>query len=161
MVIAGRSNGFIPAANRDAALAAVRGYRELMAHYAQMGDLDVWYANVSAENTAAMAQTKQGAKADAAYLKKAHTRDNLGAFSKLVGVVDGHLRIMDAPPVIEHLTDAGLDLENSGRREFAEYRATLEDDRQTLLSRYRVVDMARKVVGIGSASARAASLCCF
>ena len=153
VVIAGRTNGLTPTASRDAALAAVRGYREWMARYAQMGDLEVWYAHVSAKNTIATAKTGHRAK-DTAHLKRVYTRDNLGAFSKLVGVVDGNLRIIDAPPIIKHLTGAQRDVEKSGLREFSQYRASLEEDRQTLLGRYRVVDMARKVVGIGSVGTR-------
>lgn len=154
VVIAGRAKGFVPAANRGAALAAARGYREWMARYAQMGDLDVWYAHVSAKDVLATATTRKGTKDTAAYLKTAHTRGNLSAFSKLTEMVNGRPRIIDAPPIIEHLPEDQADLENSGRREFAEYRASLEDDRRTLLGRYRVVDVARKAVGVGSVGTR-------
>ena len=154
VAIAGRTNGFARPASRDAVLAAVRGYREWMARYAQMGDLAVWYAHVSAESVAARAQTKKGTKDAAAYLKKARTHDSLGAFSKLTGVVNGELKIIDVPPIIEHIAEAQADLKNASRREYAAYRASLESDRRTLLSRYRVVDIARKVVGVGSVGTR-------
>lgn len=150
VAIAGRTNGFARAVSRDAALASVRGYREWMTRYAQMGDLAVWYAHVSAESVGARARTKKGTKDAAAYLKNTLTSDSLGTFSKLTIVVNGQLRIIDVPPIIEHLTEAELGLDNPGRREYAAYRASLESDRRTLLSRYEVVDIARKVVGVGS-----------
>ena len=154
VVIAGRTGGFIPAASRNAALAVVRGYRECMVRFAEMCDLDAWYAHISEKDIVANATTKQGTKDTAAYLKKAYTRGNLGAFSKLTGIVDGRLRIIDVPPIIEHLTVDQADLEESGRRAFAKYRASLQDDRRILLSRYRVVDVARKAVGVGSVGTR-------
>ncbi len=93
---------------------------------------------------------------------KAHTRDSLQALSKLAELVDGKYRIVSQPPVVVPARDLaatyGLsadEAEHAIREQFRAYRATLQDDRRRLLERFQVVDMARKVVGVGSVGTRA------
>ena len=93
---------------------------------------------------------------------KAHTRDSLQALSKLAELVDGKYRIIAQPPVIVSLNDVaasiGLpasEIERTIHDQFRAYRATLQDDRRTLLERFEFVDAARKVVGVGSVGTRA------
>ena len=96
-------------------------------------------------------------------LRKAHTRDSLQALSKLGELVDGRYRIVSQPPIVVPLRDLGehlrLDAATRSKRrvhdQFREYRATLQDDRRHLLERFEVVDVARKVVGVGSVGTRA------
>jgi hypothetical protein len=95
-------------------------------------------------------------------LRKAHTRDSLQALSKLGEVVDGRYRIVSQPPVVVPIRDwaAMYDLPFDNRDEavrelFREYRGTLQDDRRHLLERFEVIDIARKVVGVGSVGTRA------
>jgi len=94
--------------------------------------------------------------------EKAHTRDSLQALSKLGEVVDGTYRIVSQPPIIVPARDLaatyGLSVEEAGHailEQFRSYRATLQDDRRHLLERFQIVDMARKVVGVGSVGTRA------
>jgi len=93
---------------------------------------------------------------------KAHTRDSLQALSKLAELVDGKYRIVSQPPIVVPARDLaatyGLSPEQVVpviREQFRAYRATLQDDRRHLLERFEVVDMARKVVGVGSVGTRA------
>jgi uncharacterized protein (DUF2252 family) len=95
-------------------------------------------------------------------LDKARTRDSLQALSKLAEVVDGEYRIVSQPPIVLRLGDLsavhGRSLEESEelvRMGFAAYQASLPDDRRALLDRFRMVDFARKVVGVGSVGTRA------
>jgi uncharacterized protein (DUF2252 family) len=95
-------------------------------------------------------------------LRKAHTRDSLQALSKLGEVVDGRYRIVSQPPVVvpirewSAMYDLPLDNIDEGVRElFRDYRGTLQDDRRHLLERFEVIDIARKVVGVGSVGTRA------
>ncbi len=95
-------------------------------------------------------------------LQKARTRDSLQALSKLGEIVDGHYRIVSQPPIVVPLRDietmyhmSADDLERAVHDQFREYRATLQDDRRHLLERFEVIDMARKVVGVGSVGTRA------
>ena len=176
--IAGRNNGFGTADTRAATLASVAAYREAMAGFAAMGTLDIWYAHLdeheflkgvqSAADEASKASKKaaktakriaKGARKGAA---KARTRDSLQALSKLGELVDGQYRIVSQPPIVVPVRDLaatyGLSADEAERAihdQFRAYRATLRDDQRRLLERFQLVDMARKVVGVGSVGARA------
>jgi len=95
-------------------------------------------------------------------LLKARTRDSLQALAKLGEVVDGHYRIVSQPPIVVPLRDiekqyemSASELERAVHNQFRDYRSTLQDDRRHLLERFEVIDMARKVVGVGSVGTRA------
>jgi uncharacterized protein (DUF2252 family) len=95
-------------------------------------------------------------------LAKAHTRDSVQALSKLAEVVGGQYRIVSQPPVIVPARDLagafGLSPDEvvpALHDLFHAYRATLPDDRRRLLERFEIVDIARKVVGVGSVGTRA------
>jgi uncharacterized protein (DUF2252 family) len=162
VVIAGRSNGFTAAESRSAVLASVRAYREQIATYAGMRLLDIWYDQTTADEiSAALAREARisGAKrlkAGEARLQglfaKARGKDRLKASGQLTAVVDGQWRIVDDPPVITHVDipggQAGL------AKTFGDYRATLAENRRELVERYRFVDAALKVVGVGSVGTR-------
>ena len=105
---------------------------------------------------------KKGEKAGQEGRPKAHTRDSLQALSKLAEQVDGSYRIVSQPPIVVPLRDLhgriGMsedELEHAIHEQFRAYRATLQDDRRQLLERFEVIDMARKVVGVGSVGTRA------
>ena len=173
--IAARNNGFSKSETRDATLASVRAYRDAMAEFAEMGTMDVWYARLSEQDLMAAIDAtvgsqdkktrKKGAHAAKVARKnaaKARTRDSLQALSKLAENVDGAFRIVSQPPLVipaRELTGvAGMsadDLQDAVREQFRSYRATLQDDRRRLLERFEIVDMARKVVGVGSVGTRA------
>jgi uncharacterized protein (DUF2252 family) len=71
--------------------------------------------------------------------------------------VDGRYRIVSQPPIVIPARDlaaaAGVsssEVDQLVRDQFRAYRATLRDDQRQLLERFQIVDMARKVVGVGS-----------
>ena len=110
---------------------------------------------------AAKTAAKAGKRA-AKTAEKAHTRDSLQALSKLGEVVDGRYRIVSQPPVVVPARDLAAvygvsagDLNRVIREQFRAYRATLPDDLRQLLEHFQIVDMARKVVGVGSVGTRA------
>jgi len=95
-------------------------------------------------------------------LRKAHTRDSLGALTKFAEVVDGRHRIVSQPPVIIPVRDLAASYEmtpdqarNAVEEQFRAYKATLNNDRRQLLDKFTIVDTARKVVGVGSVGTRA------
>jgi uncharacterized protein (DUF2252 family) len=95
-------------------------------------------------------------------LAKAHTRDSLQALSKLGERFDGHYRIISQPPIVVPLRDFeqqyGMPpdaIQSAVHDQFRDYRATLQPDRRHLLERFEIIDMARKVVGVGSVGTRA------
>jgi uncharacterized protein (DUF2252 family) len=181
--IAGRNNGFGKADTKAATLASVAAYREAMAGFAEMGTMEIWYAHLDEDQVmtgirtvaAEASKTGKGKKAtkDAKAAKraektaqktvaKARTRDSLQALSKLAELVDGQYRIVSQPPIVVPMRDLegtyGLsreEIERGLREQFRAYRATLRDDQRQLLERFQIVDMARKVVGVGSVGTRA------
>ncbi len=162
MVIAGRTNGFSASVNRDVTMAAVRGYRQWMSRYAAMRLADVMYASITdvdireaAEASGVMQGGAEGTRqrrALDAVFTKARRRDGMRAFESLTGVVGGRRVILDDPPVITHVEiDGGA---SSLDRTFADYRASMAEGRRAFLERYRFVDFALKVVGVGSVGTR-------
>ena len=176
--VAARHNGFSNKDARAATQASVAAYREAMAGFAAMGTLAIWYAHldedqllsgvqsVATEAKKASKKTAKAAKQAGKNLRKgaakARTRDSLQALSKLGERVDGQYRIVSQPPIVvparELAATYGLSrdqMERVIREQFRAYRATLRDDQRRLLERFQVVDMARKVVGVGSVGTRA------
>jgi uncharacterized protein (DUF2252 family) len=174
--IAARNNGFTNADARAATVASVTAYREAMAGFAGMRTMDIWYARLSEQDllsairnaTRSLERTeKKGVAREAEKraeksAQKAHTRDSLHALSKLAEQVDGRYRIVSQPPIVVPMRDLveRLDfspevMEGIVHEQFRAYRKTLQDDRRHLLERFEMVDMARKVVGVGSVGTRA------
>ena len=160
--VAGRDRGFGPkvraSINRDVA----RGYREAIAGFAAMRNLDVWYARLDVEELVKNIQSRMSSVARTRMeqtVEKARTKDSLKAFAKLTHMVDGEVRITSDPPLIVPV-DELLGERTEATRETVKnlirnYRRTLAGDRRKLLERFRYVDMARKVVGVGSVGTRA------
>ncbi len=148
--VAGRSNGFPDADCRDAVLAGVRSYRLHMAQFALMRDLDIWYAHVTAEDLLNMVQT--GRKRAQTQVAKIRQRDSLQALSKLTEVVDGRRIIANDPPLVMRVTSNAQD--EQVRALIEAYVQTLRGAQRHLLARYQMIDVARKVVGVGSVGTR-------
>jgi uncharacterized protein (DUF2252 family) len=92
--------------------------------------------------------------------EKAHTRDSMQALSKLGELAGGRYRIVSQPPIVTPLRDLAPELspeqiDHLARSQFRAYRSTLQPDRRHLLEQFEVVDVARKVVGVGSVGTRA------
>jgi uncharacterized protein (DUF2252 family) len=163
LAVAGRSRGFDASSRSRISRAATAGYRSAMQGFAAMRELDIWYSRLDVEDALksyrsriTTAQRKQTEKT----LDKARAKDSLRAFGKLTTVVDGQRRIVDDPPLIvraEELVepDQREQMYEAFRNLLRVYRRTLPLDRRKLLERYRFVDAARKVVGVGSVGTRA------
>jgi uncharacterized protein (DUF2252 family) len=153
-VIAGRSNRFHEADARAAALACVRSYRERMAECAKMRMLDVWYTRIDSKNVLAMIQEDEVRRRIRMRTRKARQRDE---FPRLVDVAGGKPVIRNKPPLIYHLPEAsGAEFAAQIEKSLAAYRASLPAYRRVLLDRYRLQDIAAKVVGVGSVGTRCA-----
>lgn len=163
MEVAGRDLGFDQIQREHVVAATVRAYREAMAEFAQMRNLDVWYARMSAEELQQRLATladRSSAKEAKKRLEKALRRDHLHAFERHLHVVDGQPKFISNPPV---LVPAEELLTGEARERYVEviqtflhqYRASLSPERQVLMEGYRFVALARKVVGVGSVGTRA------
>jgi uncharacterized protein (DUF2252 family) len=157
-VVAGRDNGFDAADCREAAQASVASYRQRMAEFSEMGELEVWYSRVGEEDIRGLLSDAKARKTTAKKLsktvRKARGSDSLQALSKLTRVVDGRRVINDDPPLLVRLPE-GDEIRAQVYAILESYKRTLQDDRRHLLDRYRFVDVARKVVGVGSVGTRA------
>jgi uncharacterized protein (DUF2252 family) len=161
--IAARSNDYPGKTRREIVLAAVAAYRRGMRSFAAMDALEVWYAHGDMERLQAATAVPLNArqrKTLARTAAKAQTKDNLGALGRFADIHDGVARLRAEPPLVVPLRDMLGDAERAeetetGLRELVRtYADTLEPERRVLLDRYRFVDMARKVVGVGSVGTR-------
>jgi uncharacterized protein (DUF2252 family) len=161
--IAGRDRGFDAKQRRAINLAVARSYREEMARFAGMGNLDTWYARMDVDDVAqqfgeqARPQQLKEYQRDVA---RARTKDSLKAFTKLTEVVDGRPRFVSDPPLIVPVEEvAGPDeahqLDDYVRGLIRTYARTLQGDRRNLIERFEYAHSARKVVGVGSVGTRA------
>jgi uncharacterized protein (DUF2252 family) len=162
LAVAGRDRGFKEAIRRSVVTAAVREYREAMARFAQMRNIDVWYTRLDVAgivNQLGAASSSKQMKRFQADVAGARTKDSIRALSKLCRTVDGELRIVGDPPLVTPIEDVmpGAEqhhLEDVVRRMIHTYQRTLPQDRRNLLDSYRYAHAARKVVGVGSVGAR-------
>ena len=151
VVVAARQNGLPARSTRQAVLHCLHTYRERMWAFAQMGHLDLWYQSVDAQSI-----LKQVGRANRLFvtreLEKAYRHTNAKVFPQLTSNDHGKITIKDNPHLITHLDGAArADLT---RALLEGYEASLPDERRVLLNRYRVVDLAQKVVGVGSVGTR-------
>jgi uncharacterized protein (DUF2252 family) len=161
--LAGRDRGCGDGQRRRIVLAAAREYRETMRRLAQMGNLESWYQQLDADAIAARWAAAVGDKQRKAFernVAKARAKDSSRAVSKLAEEVDGKLRIVSDPPLIvpiEELAEeaSGVDVKATVLHVLSGYRDSLAVERRVLLDGYRLVDIAFKVVGVGSVGTRA------
>jgi uncharacterized protein (DUF2252 family) len=165
LVLAARHRGFAASVGEEAVHRATERYRRTTRELADGGVLDAWYASVPAERVLAVLEER--AASDPAdrevrelvarteqLVSKAQRRTSAQAADRLTETVDGTVRFREAPPI---LTSATLP---TGRVELAtallaSYRHSLPDHQHALLDRFQVVDVARRVVGVGSVGTRA------
>jgi uncharacterized protein (DUF2252 family) len=163
LAVAGRDNSYRQKARRQIVLAAVKAYRTAMLRFAALSFLDVWYAHLDVEGTLNKVKSElktSHVRATEAMISKAHTHDSMQALGKLTTVTDGHRRIVSDPPTIVPVEELYPDLQVSAiyeqiQRVLGKYKRTLETDRRHLLVQFRLVQVARKVVGVGSVGTRA------
>jgi uncharacterized protein (DUF2252 family) len=161
--VAGRDRGFDAPERRQVTRAATRAYREGMQTFATMRATDLWYLRLDIDELIHRWQSRVSARRRRSVERaaaKARSKDSLKAFTKLTQVVDGQPRFRSDPPLlvpIGELLPAGhdRDLEGELQHMLRDYGRSLPPHRRRLLDRYRPVDFARKVVGVGSVGRRA------
>ncbi len=151
IVVAGRTLGFTRAMNRQAVVGCVRSYRERLWKYGEMRHIDVWYDRIDPESIRRFVGRSDRSYVDKE-LEKARRSSSLVAFPRLIQEVDGRYRIKDDPPTITHLDDEQLAQQLGVLVE--RYSESLQEDRNVLLRKYHLVDVAHKVVGVGSVGTR-------
>jgi uncharacterized protein (DUF2252 family) len=151
-VLACRDSGFSEDDARDAVLSSVRSYRKHMAEYSEMCVLDVWYDSIDVEKLIPKIEDEEARERMRKRLEKARARSVLEhEFPELVTSAGLAPTIRDNPPLIYHMRDIGHEEHFAQfQQAFARYRETLQEDRRLLLDRFKVMDFAIKVVGVGS-----------
>ncbi len=163
LVVAGRDNGFPAKVCRKITVAAGEGYRTAMRGFADQTFMDVWYTHVDIQSALARFQSQVKAKRyklAQKELAKAHSSDTMKAVGKLTTVVGGQRRIISQPPLIVPVEEAYPEVQADAIYQLIntvlnKYRRTLQSDRRHLLEQFALVQVARKVVGVGSVGTRA------
>jgi uncharacterized protein (DUF2252 family) len=161
--VAGRDRGLDDKQREKVNLLASRTYRTAMRELAEMRSLDLWYSRMDVDDITGRLAAKVNKAEKKQYernIAKARTKDSLRAFTKLTRIVDGQPRIIGEPPLIVPIGDLLAEdqadqLEATIRSILEQYRSTLSTDHRRLIDRFRYVDAARKVVGVGSVGTRA------
>jgi uncharacterized protein (DUF2252 family) len=153
LVLVGRGNQLPRGVVRDAGRTAARAYRTHLQALARMRYLDTWYSHLDLAE-ASHEVGPRGLRLLQKELPAARQRTGYHAFPRLVRVAGGRARIRDASPLLRHFPRPGD--EAIVREAFRRYRSTLPAERCALFDRYRLVDVAQKVVGVGSVGMRCA-----
>jgi len=158
--LAWQSSGISPKDGRKIVVNTARAYRAAMVEFASMRNLDLWYVRLDVDSVLERWSAQLDKTTLATFQKnlaKAQSKDSLKAFDKLTEVVDGKHRIASDPPLlvsVSNLDDDPTALMAWLEDRFRVYRHSLQPDRRHLLESYRIVDAARKVVGVGSVGTR-------
>ncbi|MFY9690113.1 MAG: DUF2252 domain-containing protein [Candidatus Acidiferrales bacterium] len=151
-VLASRELEFSKPHCADAARTAVRSYREHMREYAEMRALEAWYSQLDAEILIRESKTAATKDEWRRTEKAAKNQTAEHIFPSITRLENGRPRIIDQPPLIDHPPQMARHV----RAMFERYRQTVPEERRVILDRYHIVDVARKVVGIGSVGTRCA-----
>jgi uncharacterized protein (DUF2252 family) len=151
--VVARGHGYSPAKCDEVVVTAARAYRERLTGSSSMRTLDLWYDRIHVKQVIDHfpPEYRPSVKRD---VRKAQRKGHARAVNKLTQTVDGRLQFAEDPPLLVHLEDTGADFAEDVVPMIASYRETLTEDRQELFDRFEVVDVARKVVGVGSVGTR-------
>ena len=155
-VVCGRFLGVNRALCEESARAVVKSYRRRMREYAEMSYLDVWYARINENDVLSAQPSPMWRKRAKQTMAKAKKRGHLQVLDKMAELVGNQQRIIEIRPFIvrETHTESGRPIEEALGKFLENYFQSLADDRKSILARYRIVDVARKVVGVGSVGTR-------
>ncbi|HET9253350.1 MAG TPA: DUF2252 domain-containing protein [Candidatus Eisenbacteria bacterium] len=151
-VLAARDNGLSTGQARDMAVECAQSYREKMAEFADLRALEVWYASIDIDTLATKVSDRKTQKRLQDRMKEGLARRVAEHdFPKLVSTEGGTPVIRDNPPLIYHMREHMREgYAETLRQAFTSYRESLPEHRRVLLDRYRIQDIALKVVGVGS-----------
>ncbi len=161
--IAGRDIGLAADRRRQIVTSCLREYREAMRGFAGVSHLDVWYERINASELVARFGGRLGKHGRIVFTKpfaKARRKTSVRAVEKLTESVDGELRFRSVPPLLVRFSELHDPADPRDQTDYVRdllnaYLASLDEDRRYLFSTYRFVDIARKVVGVGSVGTRA------
>ncbi|NJL88527.1 MAG: DUF2252 domain-containing protein [Coleofasciculaceae cyanobacterium SM2_1_6] len=151
VLVAGQEMGFRERKCRSAVVATVRSYRRRLAEFAEMTALQVWYSRLTVEKIMELSQNKKPLLKN----KPVNHHAASALLPKITQMVDGQPQIIDDSPLVYHPEAHDQTLEEM-QAALPQYRSSLRDDVRVLFDRYQLVDIAFKVVGVGSVGTRCA-----
>ena len=155
VIVAARNNQLPAKKCRAAARAAVRSYRETIAYLAELNRLDLHYFRIEVDDLFELIDSKKARHKTRKLRDKAACKNSLSALAKLTDIIDGRRVIVPDPPLVQSIEAPLASQEfESLTRMFDHYRESLPLDRRHVLDYFSLVDMAHKVVGVGSVGTR-------
>ena len=156
--IAARERGLSASDQRRIVRRLSETFRQRIAEFCKMDVLDLWYYQFSAASMLNIADSTGERKKEAAVIDKATQQSSRSVLNHAAEQVDGKFRIKENRPLVYHVPlSTKRERQQYGdmiRRFFADYRLTLSDDRRALFDRFEFVDVAIRVVGVGSVGTR-------
>ena len=151
-VLGVRDNGLKDKYAQGAAEAVAKAYRKKMAEYSKKSILDIWYDRIDWEAVIQKTSDPELQKKIKAKTEKSMKRTIQGHyFPKMSELHDGRYIFKDNPPALYHLKgEESEKFREDTLAAFQQYRSSLQDDKQRLFDRYKLSDVAIKVVGVGS-----------
>ncbi len=159
LILAARDIGLSSGAASRAGSTAGEIYQRAMRRFSRMDTLQLWYDHGSVAELRRLIGDGTHEKRIEKRVRKARRRTSLRSFRKLAEVVDGKPRLRSDPPLLMPLRELEAEAtpelwEQRVQSSFEQYYSTVGDELAVLLSRYRVADIALKVVGVGSVGTR-------
>jgi uncharacterized protein (DUF2252 family) len=152
-VLAARENSFSESDAEDLANATVHAYRQQLYEYTQMNFLELWYTKFDLETLRKTAKIPEVRRLFEDDIEKANKQSHNKVFYKITTSTLGNFEINDQPPLVYHSIDVkkhrDMILSFLGQ-----YANSLQDDRRMLFEKYKMIDVAMKVVGVGSVGTR-------
>jgi len=151
--LAGRENGLNVRERAAAVRRTVRGYRSNLDRLSKLGVLETWYLHAypGRENPLIRVDPKSRA-VWAKAMAKAARQTNQTFLNKVAEKINGRWRFREEPPILTRVDSSTRD---AVEKALIEYADTLNLERKFMLSRYRIVDVAHRIVGVGSVGTRA------
>lgn len=147
IILGGRSIGFSEKECEDFTFNSIEAYKTAMEAYTKMNVLDLWYSKVDFEKLEEIKKEKMKERL-LEVTNKAQKRTSIKAMEKLTHIVNGKREFVEDPPIIQRVFDE-YDTEFV-RNGIKSYRKTLSGEKRFILDKFKIVDVARKVVGVGS-----------
>ncbi len=148
LVLAAADNGMPSTVGRDSVLTLVSSYRKHCLQLSEMSHIEVWSSHVEVQQLLDLSTRDTRKRREKAVLEAIRKSSPEYLMEKFVENSKGKLRFKDIPPLLVHMEGVTAGVQE--QEAFAAYRQTLRDHRRVLLEKYQMLDIARKVVGIGS-----------
>jgi uncharacterized protein (DUF2252 family) len=149
--VAARQRGLSRGRADDALHGCLRNYRETIATSLGLTHKEIWYRRVDPDEWQS-SPSRRARRYARRVLAKARRRDSRREMGRLTVLVDGGRRIKEDRPLIFPVEDQRM--RDIIAAIFFEYAASLSPDRRVIFDRYHMVDLAYRVVGVGSVGTR-------